>query len=164
MVWRVVATQQGQYNNCIMDIGMVFDLLLHEDGSYPPALNHKPRKDDKGVVVPDEWISTAIIGKDNKPVHRDFAEDMGNRVIKQGPRKGEVMRTGWMKRVPDSTPLGLYPVDGDGNIQCDFWAKNVQLPQAFDVGYHPWQPSTMDRKRNHAPIRQHLVREEEEAA
>lgn len=164
MVWRVVATQQGQYNNCIMDIGMVFDLLLHEDGTYPVALNHKPKRNGKGEVIPDEWDSTTVMGKDGKAVHRDFAEDLGNKAIKSGPKKGEVMRTGWMKRVPDHTPLGLYPVDGEGNIQANFWAPGIQLPQAFDVGYHPWNPAQMDRKRNHAPILQYAIKEEAEAA
>jgi hypothetical protein len=164
MVWRVVATQQGQYNQCIMDIGMVFDLLLHDDGTYPVALKHVQKKDEKGALIPDEWDSTTILGKDNRPVHRDFAEDLGNKAIKSGPKKGEVMRFGWMKRVPDRTPLGLYPVDENGNIQAQFWDKNVQLPQAFDVGYHPWTPNTLDRKRNHAAILSVLPKEEEEAA
>jgi hypothetical protein len=164
MTWRVVATAMGQYNQCIMEIGMVFDLLLHDDGTYPMALKHTQKRDEKGNLIPDEWDSTTILGKDNKPVHRDFSEDMGNKAIKQGPKKGEVLRMGWMKRVPDTTPLGLYPVDESGNIQAAFWDKRQQLPQAWDIGYHPWNPGQMDRKRNHAPILSVLPKELEEVA
>lgn len=164
MVWRVVATQQGQYNQCIMDIGMVFDLLLHDDGTYPVALKHTQKKDQKGNLIPDEWDSTPILGKDQKPVHRDFSEDLGNKAIKSGPKKGEVIRLGWMKRVPDHTPLGLYPVDENGTIKAQFWSPNMQLPQPYDVGYAPWSPGPLDRKRNHAAILSVLPKEIEEAA
>jgi len=164
MGWRVVATQQGHYNQCIMDVGMVFDLLLHDDGTYPPALKHTQKKDEKGNLIPDEWDSEPILGKDKKPLHRDFSEDMGNKAIKSGPKKGEVIRLGWMKRVPDNTPLGLYPVDESGTIHADFWNPRAQLPQAWDVGYHPWRPGPLDKKRNHAEILSVLPKEEMETA
>lgn len=149
--WRVVATCQGHYNQFFMEVGMVFDLLTYQDGSYPVALKHVQKKDDKGALI-DEWDSTPIIGKDGCAIHRDFSHDQGTKAIKTGPKKGEVMRFGWMKRVPDRTPLGQYPVDGDGNIQARFDDRNTQLPQSMDVGYHPWTPGPLDRKRNHAPM------------
>lgn len=153
--WRVVATVQGFYNQTIMDVGMVFDLLTYEDGTYPPMLKHVQKKDDRQQLIPDEWDTTVVVGKDGFVVHRDFSHDQGDKAIKSGPKKGEVMRFGWMKRVPERTPLGQYPVDGDGNIQANFWDKNQQLPQAYDIGYHPWVPGPGDRKRNHAAILRH---------
>lgn len=163
--WRVVATQQGQYNQFLMDIGMVFDLLTYRDGTYPVAMRLVIKKDDHGqpmrgytdkdVFLPEAWDEEPIIGKDGIVVHRDFALDMGNRAMKTGPKKGETIRVGWMKRVPESVAIGMYPVDADGIIQAKFWDKRAMLPPAFDVGYAPWRPNKMDAKRNHAPMLEH---------
>jgi hypothetical protein len=159
--WRVVAMQQGQYNQFFMETGMVFDLLTYEDGTYPVATRLVIKKDAEGKPLPghngndiilDNWNEVTVIGKDGIAVHRDFALDLGSKAIKSGPRKGEVMRVGWMKRVPERTPLGLYPVDENGIILADFWEPRAQLPQCFDVGYHPWTPGPLDRKRNHAAM------------
>ncbi len=160
--WRVVATQQGQYNQFLMDVGMVFDLLTYQDGTYPVATRLVIKKDDTGAplrghdekdrFLADNWDEVPVIGKDGIAIHRDFALDMGDKQIRRGPKKGEVVRVGWMKRVPERTPLGLYPVDSDGNIQAAFWDPRSQLPQALDLGYRPWVPGPIDRKRNHAPM------------
>jgi hypothetical protein len=160
--WRVVAVQQGQYNQFFMEIGMVFDLLTYEDGTYPVATRFVIKKDDSGAplkghddkdrFIAENWDVVPVIGKDGVAVHRDFALDMGAKPIKAGPRKGEVIRVGWLKRVPATTPLGLYPVDENGIIQAQFWDQRAQLPQPMDAGYHPWTPGPLDRKRNHAPM------------
>lgn len=160
--WRVVATQQGQYNQFFMEIGMVFDLLTYRDGTYPVATRYVIKKDDngaplkghseKGEWLPEAWDQVPVIGKDGVAVHRDFALDLGERALKSGPKKGEVMRVGWMKRVPETVPMGLYPVDENGIIQANFWDKRVMLPPAFDVDYAPWNPNKQDKKRNHAPM------------
>jgi hypothetical protein len=161
--WRVVAMQQGQYNQFMMEIGMVFDLLTYQDGTYPIAKRYVLKKDDNGApllgwddkerFIAENWDHVPVIGKDGVVVHRDFALDLGTKPVKSGRMKGEVMRVGWMKRVPDRTPLGQYEVDPDtGLCKANFWEPRVQLPQAFDVGYHPWQPGPGDRKRNHAAI------------
>jgi hypothetical protein len=62
------------------------------------------------------------------------------------------MRVGWMKRVPEKTPVGLYPVDENGIIQASFWDPRAQLPPCMDAGYHPWTPGPLDKKRNHAAM------------
>lgn len=160
--WRVVATQAGLYNQFFMEIGMVFDLLTYPDGTYPVAERLVLKKDETGAPLPGHdgndrfiaanWDSTPVIGKDGIAVHRDFALDLGARAMKTGPKKGEVMRVGWMKRVPERTPLGLYPVDENGVIQAAFWDPRAQLPPTMDVSYAPWTPGPLDRKRNHAPM------------
>src|SRR2546425_343631 len=108
MIWRVVATREGQYNQLIRNAGEVFDLLCYANGSYPPAVKYVPKKDAKGAVIPEEWDEELIKGKDGKPVHRDFAEDQGNKLMKSGPKKGEVLRFGWMRRVSEHVQVGQY--------------------------------------------------------
>lgn len=151
MLWRVVATQQGQYNQVIREPGEVFDLLLHADGTYPSAVKYVPRKDPAGKVLPDEWDEEVVLGKDKKPLHSDFAEDQGFKTITRGPVKGDTIRFGWMKRVPDRTPIGRYPVGFAGEMP-DFWATNVQLPQAFEVIPPARERGQEDHRRNHARI------------
>lgn len=158
MVWRVLATQTGQYNQVLREEGEVFDLLCYANGSYPPAVNYLPKKDAKGNVLLDEWDEEVIKSKDGKPVHRDFAEDQGNKLIKAGPKRGEVMRFGWMKRVPDHVPVGLYPKG------VDFWRTGVQLPQAFQTVPDRDQRGQEDHRRNHARILDVLPPEVTEAA
>lgn len=160
-IWRVVATQQGHYNQVIREPGEVFDLLLHEDGSYPQAIKYNPRKAD-GKVIPDEWDEEVVLGKDKKPLHRDFAEDQGYKTITRGPVKGDTIRFGWMKRVPDRTPIGRYPVGFSGEL-VDFWATNVQLPQALQVIPPPRERGQEDHRRNHARILDVLPKESEAA-
>jgi hypothetical protein len=123
---RVVATQVGQYNQFIREPGEVFDLLNYTDGTYPTKTKEVPKKDKEGKVIPGAFETIVVKDKKTgKPIHRDFALDQGNRIIKSGPLKGEVVQLGWMKAVPDSIPIGLYPVG------TDFWTPNVQLPQPF---------------------------------
>lgn len=154
-MWKVVATQMGQYNQVLREEGEVFELLAYADGTYPPAVKYIPKKVN-GKIVEDEWDEEAILGPDQKPIHADFAEDQGAKLIKKGPKKGEVMRFGWMKRVPDKTPVGQYP---EGT---DFWA-NTQLPPAFMVVPPPGRRGPEDHRRNHAPILDHLPKEVEAA-
>lgn len=152
-VWRVVATQQGHYNQVLIEAGSVFDLLCYPDGSYPHAVRYEPKKDAKGNPIPEEWDEIPI-KKDGVTVHRDFAEDFGEKLMKTGPKKGEVLRFGWMKRVPKSTPLGIYPPG------TDFWSRRALppamlngqsgLPVVVFPGIRERMPE--DRRRNHAPI------------
>lgn len=163
MGWRVVATQQGQYNQVIRNPGEVFDLLCHADGSYPAAVKYNPRKDAKQNVIPDEWDEEVIKGKDNKPVHRDFAEDQGNKLLKSGPKKGEVMRFGWMRRVPDHIHIGQYQTGKNGELP-DFWATGLQLPAPTQTVPDMRERGPEDSRRNHARILDVLPPEVTEAA
>jgi hypothetical protein len=162
MVWRVVATQQGHYNQVLREIGEVFDLLCYADGTFPIAVKYTQKKDATGKLL-DEWDEEQVLGKDKKPVHRDFAEDQGYKLITRGPVKGDSIRFGWMKRVPDRTPLGQYPPVNNGELP-DFWSQNVQLPQAHEVIPGPRSRGQQDPRRNHAPILDVLPKEQIEAA
>lgn len=162
MLWRVVATVQGQYNQVLREPGEVFDLLLHADGTYPSAVKYLPKKDADGKLLEDEWLEEPVLGKDKKPIHRDFAEDQGFKKITRGPVRGDTIRFGWMKRVPDRTPVGQYPVAFNGDMP-DFWATNVQLPQAFQTIPPPGERGQESHKRNHARILDVLPKEVEAA-
>ena len=150
---KVVATQPGFQNQTLREVGEVFDLLAHEDGTYPVAIRYLPKKDASGVAIPDEFIEEIVKGKDGKPLHRDFAEDTGDQLIKRGPKRGEVMRFGWMKRVPDKTPVGLYKPG------TDFWSNQQLPPPVLREGGAPPDP-----RRIHAPVLTVLPKDEAEAA
>lgn len=166
MTWRVVATREGFYNQVLRGAGEVFDLLCYQDGTYPPALKYTAKLDAAGKPIPDEWNEEIVLGRDKKtPVHRDFAEDQGEKLIRKGPIKGDVMRFGWMKRVPDRIPIGLYP---EGS---DFWGASPPHPVMNQMTGLPYQPvppvnerAPEDRRRNHARILEHLPPESIEAA
>lgn len=158
MTWRVVATRPGQYNQVLRTEGEVFDLLCYEDGSYPPAVDYKPKMVD-GKEVPGEWDEVVKVGKDKKPIHRDFAEDQGERLIKKGPIKGDVVRFGWMRRVPDKVPIGLYPRNSDfwsGYTPTPIMAIDPETGQSTGRPYQPVPPKEQrgheEPKRNHARI------------
>jgi hypothetical protein len=133
IAFKVVATQTGYYNGCEREPGEVFELLLNEDGSYPPKIVPVPNSDENGNRLPgvkrvriqmkDCW-DRPVTTKDGKAIaeHDDFAEDIGNSPVVDGPAAGEILRLGWMRRVPASVPLGFYPAE------FDFWQPNVQLP------------------------------------
>lgn len=152
--WRVLATQEGFYNQVLVEPGSVFDLLRYPDGSYPVAVRYEPKKDAKGNVIPEEWDEIPIKLKDGTPVHRDFAEDQGEKLMKSGPKKGETLRFGWMRLVPAQTPLGIYPPS------TDFWSGRALPPARLngETGqpYMAFPPANErapeDRRRNHARI------------
>lgn len=151
MTWRVLATQLGYYNQQEFFPGEVFDLLNFADGTYPHAVTYHQKKDAQGKDIPDEFEERVVLGADKQPVHRDFALDEGEKLMKKGPKRGEVIRFGWMKRVPDRTPIGQYPVK-DGICEVDFWTKGVQLPQPYQSKPTPRERGPESAKRNHAPI------------
>jgi hypothetical protein len=119
---RVVATQVGQYNQVVREVGEVFDLLKFPDGTYPQKTRAVPKKDKDGKDTGETTLVVVKL-KDGKPAHRDFAPDQGVRVIRNGPGKGETVQSGWMRAVPAHVQPGLYPPG------TDFWTPNTQLPQ-----------------------------------
>jgi hypothetical protein len=129
---RVVATQQGFYDQILREVGEVFELLKNKDGSDPQAFRRDQVLDEKGVPIPRKFVKVALFEDEakKKPLHRDYAEDMGNVLIEQGPLEGETFHNGWMKKVPDRVPCGLYPLDQNGAL-LDFWSPHVQLPPAW---------------------------------
>lgn len=135
---KVVATQEGQYDQVFREIGEVFSLIgdVNDPGQpdqpYPfRAKKYTPKKDKQNRVIEDEFDEEDLLDKEGKPSHVDFAEDTGPKLIKRGPKKGEVSRTGWMRAVPDHVATGLYEVG------IDFWSPNIQLPQALKRTYGP---------------------------
>jgi hypothetical protein len=106
-IWVVVATQQGYYDNILREPGEVFELLNDDNGFVPPATRYVPKLNADGKEIVGEGIEEAI-EVDGDIQHRDFAPDMGDQLITSGPKKGEIHRNGWMRRVPPSTPLGQY--------------------------------------------------------
>lgn len=175
MGWKVVATQVGQYNQVLrisdQQFVEVFELLHYADGKVPLQFKDVPKRDEKTkAIIPDEFKQVPVMtktldGKGMEQAHRDFAEDLGNKLIKSGPKKGESMRTGWMLRVPDETPIGVYPRG------TNFFAGKPQpmIDQTTGLPYVVVPPPGArmeDPRRNHAKILDVLPPEEvdEEAA
>lgn len=128
---KVVATQPGQYNQIPRVRGEVFALLEYREGGYPPMEDWIPKLDVHGKEIPDEGEYVVRMGKDKKtPVHRDFAEDTGAKMIRRGPMRGDTIRSGWMKIVPDNTPIGIYPLTGEEQKLPDFEGR-LQLPTPY---------------------------------
>jgi hypothetical protein len=124
-LWKVVATRMGQYDQILREEGEVFELLANADGSYTWREDWVPKRDAQGREIPDEGEWVEYRDKEGNPVHTDFAPDTGDHLMKRGPMKGETVRFGWMRRVPDETPCGLYPPG------ADFWPPDA--PQATPV-------------------------------
>lgn len=105
---RVQATKEGFYNQFIHVVGEVFDLLNDpETGTMPLRMIREYEKDDKGALT-GEWTETKpYLDKEGNPMHRDFAPDE-EAVRGTGAFRGESFSPGWMRRVPDETPLGIY--------------------------------------------------------
>lgn len=168
MGWKVVTTQAGQYNQvlrmCDEQYCEVFELLSYADGKVPLQFKDVQKRDKDKRPIPDEFEQVAVMtktldGKGTEQSHRDFAEDLGNKLIRSGPKKGESMRVGWMKRVPDKTPVGVYPKG------TDFWSGIQVAPIWIPPGAPGGGPAGIqDPRRNHAPMLQHAVPETEEEA
>jgi hypothetical protein len=141
---KVVATQNGFYNQIFREPGEVFELLMHEDGSMPRARKWVPKLDANRKEIPDEGTWVDIKDKKGQPIHEHFAEDKGNVQITTGPKKGEVMHVGWMRTVPDKTPVGMYPAD------TDFWS-GAQLPQCWVRNIGIQDPRKQTLIAHHAP-------------
>jgi len=89
----------------------VFDLLNGPDGQMPirmhPAIE---LKDAKGEPTGDWSEPEPWFDRDGNPVHADFAPDGEVINVKRGPFRGERFSGGWMREVPKTTPLGIYPL------------------------------------------------------
>lgn len=143
---RVRATQDGFIYNVYIAKGTVFDLINNLDGSIPEREECKPimeqvvdSKTGKKVMRDTGEVDYEILkDEDGNPVHRDLALDMGDEMMKRGPKRGEVVRFGWMEIVPDNTPLSkvLMPGDEDWSdidlrpFQYGFDAKTRKLRMA----------------------------------
>ena len=141
---RVVATKMGHYNQILREVGEVFDLLNYSDGSFPVRKDWVPKLGQDGKPIADEGEYVTYQDKQTgKPVHADYAPDLGDVPITKGPMRGELAQLGWMRRVPDKIPTGLYPPG------TDFWSGDIQLPQAIQREVGP-------DARTAAPIRRSL--------
>lgn len=105
---KVLATQTGFYDQILREPGEVFELLKNEDGADPLREDWVPKLDANGK---DTGEGEYVIFKDkhDNTVHRDFAPDQGEVVLRSGPKRGETHRFGWMQVVPDATECGIYP-------------------------------------------------------
>jgi len=153
-LWKVVTTRPGVYDQILrgaeLDRPMeVFELLPNDDGSYPEKVKYTPRKDAQGALARDEYgdviqDAEVVIGSDGKPEHAVFAEDTGAMTIERGPLRGETFFLGWMRRVPDETPCGLYPAG------TDFWLGEEPPGEARPRAKKPAAPK---QSLQAAPIR-----------
>jgi len=133
-MFKVVATQEGHYNQILRTPGEVFELLRRKDGAYRAKYAREPVTTAEGVPIPGQFKKVAVQakdgygrpykGKDGKfiPEHEDYAEDRGNVAITEGPNAGESIHLGWMFKVPDNVPVGIYP---EG---VDFWNEITRIP------------------------------------
>ncbi len=119
MKYRVQATSEGQYNQYLHVVGEVFDLMMNADGTMPLKMKQKKVPDFYPSSHPQAGKETfhledsdePELDEDGEPIHRDFASDG---VEARGTAlgfAGDTFRHGWMRRVPDDTPLGIYPAD-----------------------------------------------------
>jgi|SRR6516164_288371 hypothetical protein len=153
-MFRVVATRQGFHNQRLRERGEVFDLLTNKDGSYRKAYTLEQSIDVQGNPIRGKFKRIEVPAKDGfgrpfakngKAVaeHADYAEDLGNVSVSEGPNVGEAIHLGWMYKVPDDTPLGQYP------DVLDFWNPKIRLPEPYVASVAPGGVSS----RGSAPIK-----------
>jgi hypothetical protein len=110
---RVRATQDGFIYNVYITAGTVFDLINNPDGSIPEREEAIPvmetvtdAKTGKKILRDTGEVDYQVLkDEEGNLVHRDLALDMGDQMMRRGPKRGEAVRFGWMEIVPDSTPL-----------------------------------------------------------
>ena len=106
---RVQAVRQGFYNQYLHEIGEVFDLLNEPDGTMPLRMVQIPiLKDGKET---GEFEEEVYLDGEGNPMHRDFSPHDMELKGRGQYFKGETFREGWMRQVPDDTPLGIYPYE-----------------------------------------------------
>jgi hypothetical protein len=96
----------------------VFDLLNNEDGTMPIRMKRTDVLDEKGKPT-GEYNEEFWPDRDGNAVHRDFAPD-DFEVAGRGEFRGQLFSPGWMRQVPDDTPIGIYPEDtvfGEAGIE-----------------------------------------------
>src|ERR1700722_926854 len=111
MTIRVQATQTGFYNQYLHEAGEVFDLIDNDDGTMPLRMIQTPILGEDKKPIPGEFTEEVWLHKEGNPMHRDFAPAEEEVKGRGQFFKGETFRHGWMRRVPDDTPLGIYPYD-----------------------------------------------------
>lgn len=154
---QAVRTQEyspfaGIYDNIPREPGEVFELLMNNDGTMPLRMIRTPIKEkrklpdgsievfDTGEVDEQVWLD-----KEGNPMHRDYAP---HTEVVHGKGKafgGEVFRVGWMRIVPDNTPVGRYP---EGEIIGERAAPMQRLsgtPRAQNAPQATPSQGTMER-------------------
>ena len=151
-LWKVVATREGFYDQILRPAFEVFELLQNEDGSWPWLEVWVPKASAGEREILDQEGDQVLVryeDKDGNPVHTDFAPDTGDQLLKRGPMRGETMRFGWMRRVPDETPCGLYPPG------TDFWPGEARVVTPRRAAPGVGQPApikgSVKRPRQEAP-------------
>lgn len=107
----------GIYDNIPRMPGEVFELLNGPDGKMPLRMrkiyaqgkryNAQTGMEEKYYT--GEFTEEVFLDKDENPMHADFAPWDETQVGQGKEFAGEIFNLGWMRRVPDETPVGLYP-------------------------------------------------------
>ena len=117
---KVQATRQGFYDQVLRDPGEVFELIDEIDGTPPlRMIRTETLKDGKPT---GDYTETVYMDSEGNVMHRDFAPDH-EELTGRGVFKGDTFSPGWMRQVPDDTPIGLY------EPETRFAMDGKQLPQ-----------------------------------
>lgn len=119
---QAVRTQEyspfaGIYDNIPRVPGEVFELINLPDGkmplrmkrTYKQAERFNPQTGLKEMVHTGEYDEEVFLDADDNPMHADYAPHEETTVGQGNAFGGEIFRNGWMRQVPEETPVGLYP-------------------------------------------------------
>lgn len=125
-VWKVQATKQGFADQYLHEIGEVFELVMNEDGTMPLKMVNVPVLDATGKPT-NEFTEEVFLDENGEPVHAHYSphDDEWKGI---GIFKGETFREGWMRRVPDETPCGLYPADVEFGVAAKAPIQRIIRP------------------------------------
>lgn len=107
----------GIYDNIPRMPGEVFELLDNPDGTMPFRMKrvylqekrYNPETKQEETYYTGEFREDEVfLDKNGEPMHRDFAPWDETQVGQGKAFGGEIFNLGWMRRVPEDTPCGLY--------------------------------------------------------
>lgn len=135
--WIVQATKQGFYNQYLHEIGEVFELVADDNGEIPlKMVKVEVLRDGKPT---GEFTEEVFLDTDGEPVHALYSpHDEEWKGI--GNFKGETLREGWMRRVPDDTPLGLYPPEVVFGVEARAPVQRIIKPVGTALNAPPSAP------------------------
>lgn len=117
---QAVRTQEyspfaGIYDNIPRVPGEVFELITPADGKMPLRMKRtykKAKRLNNGIeesYFTSEYDEEVFLDKEGNPMHADYAPHDETTQGQGNAFGGETFRTGWMRVVPEETPVGLYP-------------------------------------------------------
>lgn len=107
----------GIYDNIPRMPGEVFELLNGPDGKMPLRMRKtfiKGKRFNQNTGLEESYFTSDFkeeiwLDKDDNPMHADYAPHDEKQVGHGKEFGGEIFNLGWMRQVPDDTPVGLYP-------------------------------------------------------